>query len=196
MRQEIEIEFKNLLTKEEFEAVKKSFQISDDQFLFQENHYFDTPEFSLKEKGTALRIRMKNGTYTLTLKQPHKEGLLETHQSLTREEASSLLEGNSFITGAIAEMVTSLNICPENLRCFGTLSTKRAQLDYKGGVLVLDHSHYLQIDDYEIEYEADDYITGEQTFKELLQSFNIPIRKTENKIKRFYLQKYKIEGLS
>jgi len=190
MRQEIEIEFKNLLTREEFETLKKAFQISESAFLFQENHYFDTPEFALKENGAALRIRMKKGTYTLTLKQPHREGVLETHQPLTREEAFSLIEGESFITGAIAEIVKNLNVRPEEIRRFGTLCTKRAQIDYKSGALVLDHSYYLQTDDYEIEYESGDAAVGEQTFKELLQTFNIPIRKTENKIKRYYLKRY------
>jgi len=190
MRQEIEIEFKNLLTREEFETLKKAFQIPESAFLFQENHYFDTPEFALKDNSAALRIRMKSGTYTLTLKQPHREGLLETHQPLTKEEAFSLIEGKSFITGAIAEIVKNLNVRPEEIRCFGTLRTKRAQIDYKSGVLVLDHSYYLQTDDYEIEYESGNAAIGEQTFKELLRTFNIPIRKTENKIKRYYLKRY------
>jgi uncharacterized protein YjbK len=194
MKQELEIEFKNLLTKEEFATLKEAFQISNDEFTYQENHYFDTRQFSLKEKGAALRIRQKNGTYTLTLKQPHKEGLLETHQRLTEEEAHSLLNGQRVIGGDIADLIKTLGTEPEDIQYFGTLSTYRAQLHYKGGTLVLDHSHYLQTDDYEIEYEASDFSSGKQIFEELLHSFNIPVRKTDNKIKRFYLKKYQAEG--
>lgn len=51
------------------------------------NHYFETPDFSLKEAGSALRIRHKGETYTLTLKQPAEIGLLETHQVVTEDEA-------------------------------------------------------------------------------------------------------------
>lgn len=51
------------------------------------NHYFETPNFSLKEAGSALRIRHKGETYTLTLKQPAEVGLLETHQVVTENEA-------------------------------------------------------------------------------------------------------------
>jgi uncharacterized protein YjbK len=194
MKQELEIEFKNLLTKEEFITLKEAFQVSDEAFIYQENHYFDTRQFSLKEKGAALRIRLKNGSYTLTLKQPHKEGLLETHESLTKEEAYSLLHGQAMLKGEMSEIIKSLGIEPEHIQYFGTLATYRAQFDYKGGILVLDHSHYLQTDDYEIEYETTNFTFGKQVFEELLRSFNIPIRKTDNKIRRFYLKKYQIEG--
>ncbi|MBA2872132.1 uncharacterized protein YjbK [Anoxybacillus calidus] len=194
MKQELEIEFKNLLTKEEFITLKEAFQVSDEAFIYQENHYFDTQQFSLKEKGAALRIRLKNGSYTLTLKQPHKEGLLETHESLTKEEAYSLLHGQAMLKGEMSEIIKSLGIEPEHIQYFGTLATYRAQFDYKGGILVLDHSHYLQTDDYEIEYETTNFTFGKQVFEELLRSFNIPIRKTDNKIRRFYLKKYQIEG--
>jgi uncharacterized protein YjbK len=194
MKQELEIEFKNLLTKEEFETLKEAFNLSEDKFFYQENHYFDTQQFSLKEKGAALRIRVKNGKYTLTLKQPHKEGLLETHQLLTEKESRLLFEGKTTISGDIANLLKTLDTEPEEIQYFGTLSTYRAQFDYKGGILVLDHSHYLQTDDYEIEYETTDFALGKQVFEELLRSFHIPIRKTENKIKRFYEKKYQIEG--
>ncbi|HZG61465.1 MAG TPA: CYTH domain-containing protein [Anoxybacillus sp.] len=194
MMQELEIEFKNLLTKEEFLTLKEAFQVSDEEFIYQENHYFDTQQFSLKEKGAALRIRVKNGVYTLTLKQPHKEGLLETHEVLTKEKAHSLLHGQAMLKGEVREIIKALGIEPEQIQYFGTLSTYRAQFDYKGGILVLDHSHYLQTDDYEIEYETTNFAFGKQVFEELLRSFNIPIRKTDNKIKRFYLKKYQIEG--
>jgi uncharacterized protein YjbK len=194
MKQELEIEFKNLLTKEEFIMLKEAFQISDKQFIYQENHYFDTQQFSLKEKGAALRIRLKNGTYILTLKQPHHEGLLETHESLTKEEALSLLHGQAVLKGKIRELIKALGVAPDDIQYFGTLSTYRAQLEYKGGILVLDHSHYLQTDDYEIEYETTNFTLGKQVFEQLLHAFNIPIRKTDNKIKRFYIKKYQIEG--
>ncbi|WP_368895813.1 CYTH domain-containing protein, partial [Priestia megaterium] len=45
MKQEIEIEFKNIVTKEEFDRLRSHFQLTEDQFVSQENHYFDTPAF-------------------------------------------------------------------------------------------------------------------------------------------------------
>ena len=52
MTQEIEIEFKNIVTEEEFNTLCKSFSI--EGFTKQVNHYFETPSFSLKEAGSAL----------------------------------------------------------------------------------------------------------------------------------------------
>ena len=65
------------------------------------NHYFETPDFSLKEAGSALRIRHKGETYTLTLKQPAEIGLLETHQVVTEDEAKMMMETNTIIQGAV-----------------------------------------------------------------------------------------------
>ena len=47
MTQEIEIEFKNIVTEEEFDTLCKSFSI--EAFTKQVNHYFETPGFSLKK---------------------------------------------------------------------------------------------------------------------------------------------------
>ncbi|WP_027408911.1 CYTH domain-containing protein [Anoxybacteroides tepidamans] len=193
MKQEIEIEFKNLLTKEEFERVKHAFGIDDRQFIYQENHYFDTPHFLLKEKGAALRIRAKQNTYTLTLKQTIEQGLLETHETITQEKAQSILNNPAAIQGEIKKILQSMGIAPNQLHHFGTLATNRAQIAYKGGLLVLDHSHYLQTDDYELEYEASHFAKGKEAFEELLASLNIPTRPTANKIKRLYTKKYGVE---
>lgn len=43
MTQEIEIEFKNIVTEEEFDTLCKSFSI--EAFTKQVNHYFETPGF-------------------------------------------------------------------------------------------------------------------------------------------------------
>ena len=105
MTQEIEIEFKNIVTKEEFDTLCKSFSI--EAFTKQVNHYFETPDFSLKEAGSALRIRHKGETYTLTLKQPAEIGLLETHQVVTEDEAKMMMETNTIIQGAVVDHYTN-----------------------------------------------------------------------------------------
>ncbi len=59
MTQEIEIEFKNLLTKSEFLKLSEALCMKEHDFKQQVNHYFDTKDFSLKQKKSALRIREK-----------------------------------------------------------------------------------------------------------------------------------------
>jgi uncharacterized protein YjbK len=192
MSQELEIEFKNILVEDEYRQLLSAFSISEDKKVIQENFYFDTPKFSLKDVGAALRIREKNGIYTLTLKQPVKRGLLETHQVLSKEEAEQMLNGGNIIEGEVVSILKGLSIETSNVRFFGSLKTKRAEVEYKNGLLVLDKSYYLNQIDFEVEYEVTDEVSGKEVFKELLQQYKIPIRKTDNKILRFYNRKKQI----
>jgi uncharacterized protein YjbK len=190
MAQTIEIEFKNLLTKSEYEMLLKKFNLTKSQVITQENHYFDTVEFSLKEKRSALRIREKKNHFEMTLKQPANIGLLETTQILSKDEATKAIQFGMLPSGIIQDLIVELKIPFERLEYFGSLLTKRIEFSYKNGLLVLDHSSYLNKDDYELEYEVENYQTGQQIFRDLLKQFSIPERKTENKIQRFYHQKY------
>ncbi|MFC5772980.1 CYTH domain-containing protein [Ectobacillus antri] len=185
MREEIEIEFKNMVTKEEFQTLCDAFHIK--TFTTQINHYFETPDFSLRNAGSALRIREKNSTYMLTLKQPAKIGLLETHQSLTKAEAKQIIQTGVIPDGTIAIQLENLGI-PRTLTYYGCLSTERAEMHYQDGLLVFDHSFYFEHDDYELEYEVTDEEKKED-FLSLLRSYNIPIRSTQNKVQRFFLAK-------
>ena len=194
MSQEIEIEFKNLLTEAEFLKIKTAFQIADNEFILQENHYFDTPQFSLKELEAALRIRKKRDQYVLTLKEPAKVGLLETHQTITEEVAFEIIKTGKLVKGQIAERLFHLGVDANQITYFGTLATIRAEKKYRNGLLVLDHSSYLAVEDYELEYEVQDEVEGKLDFQALLNELDIPVRHTKNKVRRFYEQKYKEMG--
>ena len=192
MKQEIEIEFKNIITQEEFKQLLYTFSIKDEDFITQENHYFDTETFSLKNNGCALRIRKKNNAYEMTLKQPAKDGLLETNIFLEEDIAHSMMERNIIPNNAITQILQDeFTIDASSIQYFGSLVTNRAETKYKSGLLVLDHSIYLNKEDYEIEYEVEQFKQGQKDFEELLKKLNIPLRKTDNKIKRFYNEKYK-----
>lgn len=186
MSQNIEIEFKNLLTEHEFTLLKKHLNIDDSSFIKQINHYIDTEHFALKEKGCALRIREKEGNFELTLKQPHPKGLLETNQNLSMNEARDLLEKHFLIEGPVINSLKELHIPIKNLTYFGSLTTERAEREFQGGLIVLDFSSYLNHFDFEVEYEVEDFQLGKDIFSELLGELNIPIRPTENKVRRFY----------
>jgi uncharacterized protein YjbK len=190
MSQNIEIEFKNMLTKDEYERLLKEFNIDKRQIFTQENHYFDSSEFALKSLGSALRIRKKPNGYEMTLKQPADVGLLETNQPLSEEEALRAIQFNKLPTGEIQQIIEEFGIPFSNLGYFGSMITNRVEVDYNKGLLVLDHSLYLNTEDYELELEVNDEEHGKNSFLSLLKSFGIPTRKTKNKIRRFYEQKY------
>ena len=187
MAKEIEIEFKNLLTEEEFTKLKGFFKISDTQFRSQTNFYFETPNFTIKEHGGALRIRQKSHkSFTLTLKIKQAIGHLEINQKITEDEATTMLNTSLIPEGEVKEYINEVNLNIENLALIGELTTNRTELPYENGLLVLDHSTYLNHEDYELEYEVTDETAGKQHFINLLKKHNIPERKTLNKIKRFF----------
>ena len=185
LSQEIEIEFKNLLTKEEFNQIRTYLSFPD-KGVAQTNFYFETKDFTLKNNHAALRIREKNGEYTLTLKQPGGQGLLETHDFLTKEEANEWFNGNPVSKTHTAKQLADLDICPSDLIYYGSLTTIRLEYKHKGFIYVLDDSHYNNHSDYELEIEAPSYDAGLTTFNQLLTTLSIPRRKTPNKIERFF----------
>lgn len=189
MSQEIEIEFKNMLTKTEFNQLKKEFQLTDSAFITQHNDYFDTVDFSLKSKNAGLRIREKQGHFVFTLKEPHEVGRLETHQSLTEDEVTTFMKHRILKDGDVHSRLLHFNVNPKELCHLGRLTTKRAELKNKDSILVLDHSLYFDQEDFELEWEFTDYENGEQQFEALLKTYQIPKRTTQNKIKRFFTYK-------
>ncbi|MYL50140.1 CYTH domain-containing protein [Halobacillus litoralis] len=189
MAQEIEIEFKNLLTEDEYEKVYHFLPFKSVELMEQTNYYFETEDLNLKQQGAALRIRQKSGQWTLTLKQPHAEGLLETHDSLTEEEANLWIQNKMTEKPHVSRQLDDLGISFKDLHYLGSLTTRRKELAYKEATVVLDHSLYYDKEDYELEVEASSKKTGKKVIDEILHACNIPNRETDNKIKRFYDRK-------
>lgn len=193
LAQQIEIEFKNMLSEKEFLRLIEAFQLKEDSLVTQLNYYFDTPDFLLKSHHAALRIREKEKRFELTLKEPLDEGLLETTELLDNETALNFIHQNGrFPPGEVLNQLQKYLLDIRNIQCFGFLRTDRVELDYEGGVLVLDKSSYFQKVDYELEYEVTDYQAGKVIFRELLDSYNIPSRPAENKIMRFYKESLRV----
>ncbi|MFP7479698.1 CYTH domain-containing protein [Terribacillus saccharophilus] len=186
MPQEIEIEFKNLLTEAEFRKLYKAFDMANAPEIQQVNHYFETNDFQLKQHGAALRIREKNGKYQSTLKQPQGDGLLETHDYLTEQEANSWLQGHITLGPEINKQLQEMGIAAADLTYGGSLETIRREKSYNDTIIVLDKSNYGDITDYELELEAQSFAHGERVFHTVLTENGIAKCETPNKIERFY----------
>ncbi|RST59651.1 CYTH domain-containing protein [Siminovitchia terrae] len=183
----IEIEFKNMLSKENFIKLYQHFQLNDHDFLTQNNHYFDTVDGSLGGKKAALRIREKNGQFELTLKLIVEAGVLEINQPISADQAKALISENELPAGEVKDELMLLNIVPESLEYKGALQTRRAQIPFKQGQLMIDHSIYFGREDFEIEYEVDEHSLGDENdLLQLLNELNIPKVHADNKIKRFF----------
>lgn len=186
MAQQIEIEFKNSLTKEQYEQLLSTFNVTPEQIHLQANHYFDTPDFQLKDLHCGLRIRQIDHYYECTLKERSAEHEhLETTDVLNKQQALIMLEGGELLAPSVEQRLSHLQINKSALNIFGSLATNRVEIPYKEGTLVLDHSFYLQHEDYEVEYETNDIKRGYTIFSNFLKEHGIPIQPADKKIARF-----------
>ncbi|MGT0202217.1 CYTH domain-containing protein [Staphylococcus aureus] len=71
-----EIEFKQMITASIYNKLQEKY-FKTVCFLSKSITIFDTPDFKLKEHRSALRIRVKDNQYEMTLKTPAKVGLLD-----------------------------------------------------------------------------------------------------------------------
>ncbi|MBC1365660.1 CYTH domain-containing protein [Listeria innocua] len=191
MVKELEIEFRNLLTKEEYDRLIEDFRIKEDDFFEQTNFYLDTVDFGLKERNSALRIRKLETQYQLTLKTPEARGLMETTQILAADQATAITDGANIPVGPVRDTLKEIGINHEDLQVFGSLKTIRAEKDYKKGLLVFDKNFYGSISDFDLEYEVSDYDKGKEIFDKLLKEYQITNHPAENKVARFYNHVYK-----
>ena len=93
----LEIELKTLLKKDEYNRLK-------DQFtgvtpVLQKNYYIDTPDFELREKKVAMRIRTFEDWAELTLKVPQSVGNMEYNQTLQLKDAETIWARKNFLKG-------------------------------------------------------------------------------------------------
>lgn len=185
MAQEIEIEYKALLTEAQFEALNHALPFPTEP-VTQVNHYFETEDFKLKEKGAALRIRMKNNTYILTLKEPYEDAILETHDTLTAEEFKQWTTGSPVSKKHTTKQLQQLGIPIEELKYYGALTTERKSYIADDIIYVLDKSFYNNQVDYELEIEAPSHEKGKKVISELIDTHNIDAISTTTKIERFF----------
>ena len=183
---EKEIEFKQLLDFQNYQKIKSTY-FNEMAPFEQTNHYIDTPDLQIQSHKMALRIREKaDGSLEMTLKVPQTIGLneynYETHFVPTQGDIVPL----SVLPKDIQSILIDKQVNLEKLQVLGALTTLRFEKRLTSGLLVLDHSIYLGIEDYELEFEVSDYEKGKKEFNELLKLFNLWHEEPKNKVRRFF----------
>lgn len=191
MVKELEIEYKNMLEQLEYEKLLSFFQRTEGDAQKQTNHYFDTPGFELKNQCCALRIREKGDSFECTLKIPAPEGNFEITDVLSAVEAQQIMNGLSFPAPEVQQALRDLAVVPADLVHIGTLATHRIEFPFESGLLVLDRSEYLDITDFEVEFEVTDAAVGQLQFMDFLKQQQIPLRPADKKIARFMTAAHK-----
>ena len=182
MQKGTDVEFKSLLTENEYNKLLDFFTNAKSDF--QTNHYFDTKRFSLKALNASLRVREREN-FELTFKR--KKGYSTDLKSvtITKEEFETLKETGVVDKEELASDISNL-IKDQKLVNFLSLSTLRYYVPYGNGILNIDKSEYVGITDYEIEYSSKNYHQGKADFIKIISEFGIQYKKSDKKIKRAY----------
>lgn len=183
-----EIEFKQLLSQSQYQSIYNKY-FPEMQPFSQTNYYIDTDQFDLRSHKSALRIRVKDDYYEMTLKVPAEVGLMEYNfETHVIPELNKELVAND-LPLEITEQLNKMNVDVNQLVILGALTTSRLEKEVQGNLLVLDKSDYLNYQDYELEYEVEDYDDGLIQFKMILEAFDIKHETPENKVQRFFNRK-------
>ena len=181
--EELEIEYKTLLSRQDFDRIKTRF--FQEPAVSQTNHYIDTPDFALKNQQMGLRIRTFAEKAELTLKVLQTIGNQEYTQVLPLADATQLLTHFRLPDGSAKTQLLARGINLTQLRVFGSLTTLRREIKTKIGLLALDENHYANTIDYELELEVTDANQGKEDFEHFLTINQIPFQYAPNKIARF-----------
>lgn len=173
---QLEIEFKTLLSEAQFNQMMESFKHA--KVIKQINHYY---QYSDSSVYISCRIRTIEHTHTLTFKQDHPEGRLETDFQDVDENAFERADVKEFL---------NKNLLTKYFKPIGSLLTYRKLIKEDHLEICIDENHYLGKVDYELEVESIDSPTmTEQRFNELCERFDIKDKVSISKYKRFLNQK-------
>ncbi|MGI6607742.1 MAG: CYTH domain-containing protein [Erysipelotrichaceae bacterium] len=156
MKQQLEIEFKTLVTKEQFDKLISLYW----PLLFYKQHNYYYRPLSC---DYSFRIRIKENKKIFTLKEKIDNNILEHEKTFS---------GPFYEDNEIKNTLDRLNIYPPfNLE--GELITYRAVVESELAQLCFDINHYNNLIDYEIEYEIKKDHDGLRRFKEILSEADI-----------------------
>ena len=180
-----EIEFKQLIDFNTYNAIKASYFKQLTPFT-QINYYIETPSFKLRDHRSALRIRVKQNTFEITLKVPAKVGLIEYNHPIDIKPHIGQTIVKSTLPNDIQKILTEFDIEENELSVLGALTTERLEVEFQNELLVLDKSQYFDKTDYELEFEVNDYQIGFEKFQNLLKQFDLVHEPPKNKVQRFF----------
>ena len=176
MNTNLEIEYKTLLTKDQFKQL--SLDYDKIPIIKQVNHYY---QYNDPSKSLVARIREIDQAFTLTFKIKQIKGRLEINFKVSsndpnvfaREDVQSFLLENDFT---------------QSFTYLGELTTYRRLIKEVDGELCIDENHYLGEVDYELEYEVSrDEGQAYSRFQELVEKYNLSNEKAKTKYHRFLL---------
>ena len=185
---EIEKEFKNLLTKEQYTSLVKDYKDEFTKDVVQTNSYYDYEDL-LQEHKMSLRIRIVEGKDTgeITLKIPQSSlEVVEFTEVLPIDILNQYNNDKQFtLPPSIQKPLEKEGLSLQTVMQTTLLTTHRLEGALsENECLVLDESHYNGNIDYEMEMEVCSLELGEPLFLGILAKYNIKRQQAKSKIKR------------
>lgn len=157
----LETEYKLLVTKEQFEKLRNKY--NELEYRTQINSYYDTKDSLMKEKKCSMRIREVNGEFIFTLKTPAHGSHME-HECLVSENSVE-----AFNDPEIMKLFDQYQLHGNYIK-IGECITQRAIYATPLAELCFDINEYRETIDYEIEYEIKESHDGVSAFNEILSA--------------------------
>ena len=183
MQHHLEIEYKTLLTLEDYRRLLPLFD--DTVAIRQTNHYLETANADIKRAKMSLRIRTFSNKAELTLKIPKKVGNEEYNQTLTLTQAQQVLDQLKLPEGQILDLLMAHHVPLDQLKVLGSLTTTRLEKAFPIGLMALDDNTYSGKQDYELELEVEDAKKGKEDFNRFLAQHGISFTYAKSKVARF-----------
>jgi uncharacterized protein YjbK len=168
MEENLEIEFKILITKNIYEQIISDYKITSS---YQQTNYYLMHPILSKLKYT-LRIRQKNNQYELTLKQPQIKGNLETNLIIDKKTKDKIIK-HELITNEIFDLLKPYQLDSTMFITDHFLTTTRNEINTEYGLICIDYNQYNDLEDYELEYEITNYTLGKQYFLDFIKKYNL-----------------------
>lgn len=187
MNYSIEQEIKSMLTFEEFASLLDYFNLSENDFVPQQNSYYDTKSQLLKQAKAAYRLRNFSTTSEWTFKQQQDQFRsleLTTSQTYPIMPVPTQLTLADIEDMVIHDQLSYLISKQDELQLFLQIKTERFSIANAFGELAIDRTYYGNFIDYEIELETSSIEEGHHYLMEVLGTLDIPFRPAEKKIKR------------
>lgn len=183
MSNAIEIEAKALVSQDDYRKLVKAYKGY--QRYTQTNYYVDNEALQLGKDGIALRVREKDDAFTLTLKTPLSQGLLEKNEPLTKKQFEDFRDHHIFPKTDMVRFLTMLGYDVNELKIITYLTTDRVDVELQDGLLSIDRNVYSGLTDYEIEFEYNNMDGAVEILQNIFKENGIPFKiNTATKVQR------------
>lgn len=179
----LELEQKALITEQQHDSLLNKYEIIDTKV--QTNIYFETEDDYFKTLSSALRVRIIDNKYQLTLKiKAAQAGHTEYNYEIERSELENMMQTKQ-VPKQLSHMITKGILLTRH----AIITTERKTFNYLDHIVELDKTDFGDNIDYEIEIESTDFSRATKTMDALLKENEIEFKPGCSKIKRYYQYK-------